>query len=61
MKDLGYSVHGIGKWHLGMCSYDYTPTKRGFDSFYGIYNGMSDYYTKSITSRTARDGGYDFR
>ena len=61
MKDLGYSVHGIGKWHLGMCSYDYTPIKRGFDTFYGLYNGAGDYYSKTMNSRLVPDGGYDFR
>ncbi len=55
MKKLGYSVHGIGKWHLGHCSWDHTPIKRGFDSFYGFYNGGTDYYTKIL------DQGFDFR
>lgn len=46
LKDLGYSVHGSGKWHLGYCSWALTPTQRGFDSFYGYYNGHETYYTK---------------
>ena len=35
----------IGKWHLGFCSWSYTPLYRGFDSFYGIYLGAGDHYT----------------
>ena len=41
----GYSTHMIGKWHLGFCSWSYTPLYRGFDSFYGIYLGAGDHYT----------------
>ncbi|KAL5254932.1 hypothetical protein ACHWQZ_G014397 [Mnemiopsis leidyi] len=46
MSEMGYSTHGVGKWHLGYCSWDLTPVKRGFDSFYGYYNGHETYYTK---------------
>lgn len=38
-KDAGYTTHAIGKWHLGHCHQNYTPTYRGFDSFYGFYLG----------------------
>eukprot|EP00484_Ammonia_sp_Unknown_P016451 CAMPEP_0197034286 /NCGR_PEP_ID=MMETSP1384-20130603/12442_1 /TAXON_ID=29189 /ORGANISM="Ammonia sp." /LENGTH=634 /DNA_ID=CAMNT_0042464193 /DNA_START=33 /DNA_END=1934 /DNA_ORIENTATION=+ len=41
----GYTTHIIGKWHLGYQAYEYTPVYRGFDSFYGFYNGGADYYT----------------
>ncbi|CAH3181358.1 unnamed protein product [Porites lobata] len=45
LKEAGYSTHMIGKWHLGFCSWSYTPLYRGFDSFYGIYLGAGDHYT----------------
>jgi len=32
------------QWHLGYYTDDYTPTRRGFDSHYGYYQGSEDYY-----------------
>lgn len=48
MKELGYATHMVGKWHLGYNKWAYTPTYRGFDSFYGYYNGAEDHYTHEI-------------
>jgi arylsulfatase len=33
--ERGYKTKAIGKWHLGN-SGDYLPTRRGFDSFFGV-------------------------
>ncbi|GFY59697.1 arylsulfatase B [Trichonephila inaurata madagascariensis] len=48
LKEIGYSTHIIGKWHLGHCNQSYTPLYRGFDSFLGFYYAEGDYYTHTI-------------
>lgn len=53
-KSAGYSTAIAGKWHLGHFQRDYLPTRRGFDSQYGHYNGAIDYNTH------IRDGGFDW-
>ncbi|XP_076451993.1 arylsulfatase B-like isoform X2 [Babylonia areolata] len=55
LKTLGYATHMVGKWHLGFCSWNCTPTSRGFDSFLGYYNAQEDYYVRTF------EGFYDFR
>nr|XP_011416314.2 arylsulfatase B-like [Crassostrea gigas] len=45
LKDIGYATHMVGKWHLGFCSWNCTPTYRGFDSFFGYYNAQGDHYS----------------
>ena len=34
----------VGKWHLGFFEWSYTPTYRGFESFYGFYTDMEDHF-----------------
>ncbi|KAK7090394.1 arylsulfatase B-like [Littorina saxatilis] len=57
MRDLGYRTHMIGKWHLGFCDWSLTPTRRGFDSFYGFFSGAQGYFNHSGNG----DHAYDFR
>ncbi|GAB6019685.1 Arylsulfatase, variant 2 [Chamberlinius hualienensis] len=45
LKILGYSTHMVGKWHLGYCNWNYTPTYRGFDTFLGYYTGDETYFS----------------
>lgn len=44
LRGAGYATHAIGKWHLGYFANEYTPTGRGFDTFYGYYNENADYW-----------------
>lgn len=45
LKTEGYSTHAIGKWNLGMLTKQYTPTYRGFDTFFGYYAAaLKDYW-----------------
>ncbi|XP_015747345.1 PREDICTED: arylsulfatase B-like, partial [Acropora digitifera] len=44
----GYATHIVGKWHLGYNKWEYTPTYRGFDTFYGYYNAQEDHYDHTL-------------
>ncbi len=43
MKDAGYDTAIIGKWHLGYLP-KFSPNRHGFDEFYGILGGNTDYF-----------------
>jgi arylsulfatase A-like enzyme len=47
LKEAGYRTAMLGKWQLGHYKKDYWPTRRGFDSFYGSFNGDIDYFRKT--------------
>ncbi|XP_043266664.1 arylsulfatase B-like isoform X2 [Venturia canescens] len=61
MKAAGYKTHAIGKWHLGFYKREYTPTYRGFDSHFGYWNGLQDYYNHRVASYTHDYRGFDMR
>lgn len=45
-EELGYPNRAaFGKWHLGHSNVKYHPLNRGFNYFYGHYNGAIDYFT----------------
>ena len=44
LKNAGYDTFMVGKWHLGFFAWEYTPTFRGFDKFYGFYNVCCLFY-----------------
>ena len=63
LKRRGYATHAIGKWHVGYRTEAQTPTRRGFDSFFGFWRCCSDYWlhgdkdgTIDQTNGTAANG-----
>ena len=44
----GYSTYAVTKWQLGYAAWEHTPLYRGFDHFYGFYNGQIDYWNKTL-------------
>ena len=51
LKEAGYRTAMLGKWQLGHYKKDYWPTQRGFDSFYGSFNGDIDCLRKTNQAR----------
>ena len=43
MRTAGYQTSLIGKWHLGSLA-PLRPVDRGFDYFYGLLDGASNYF-----------------
>lgn len=44
LKTAGYSTQMTGKWHLGDKEESQWPLQRGFDKFYGLLEGASNYF-----------------
>ncbi|MWA12152.1 sulfatase family protein [Streptomyces sp. BA2] len=45
LRDAGYATALIGKWHCGYLP-DYSPTRSGWDEFFGNFGGALKYYSK---------------
>ena len=58
LKDMGYSTHIIGKWHLGFYKSEYLPHNRGFDTFFGFYASSLYHYTHVSYNIRPRPGPY---
>ena len=56
----GYSTQMFGKWHLGMSSWDHTPLRRGFEAFFGFFNGAVHYWAHTHPE-TSASSPLDFR
>jgi arylsulfatase A-like enzyme len=44
LKRSGYETTLVGKWHLGLKP-EYGPNRHGYDEFFGILSGATDYFT----------------
>lgn len=44
LKDAGYTTLMTGKWHLGISDKSKWPLQRGFDKFYGLVPGASNFF-----------------
>jgi len=51
LRDAGYHTYLSGKWHLGQHEYDQKPNQRGFEKFYGILAGATNYLNPSPPQR----------
>ena len=61
LQEVGYKTHAVGKWHLGYCDWAYTPTRRGFETFFGFYTHGTDYYERLNSDSDGGFKGYDLR
>ncbi|MFI9824066.1 sulfatase [Streptomyces sp. NPDC052013] len=45
LRQAGYATALIGKWHCGFLP-DYSPTRSGWDEFFGNFGGALEYFSK---------------
>ncbi|CAH1981651.1 unnamed protein product [Acanthoscelides obtectus] len=58
LKKLGYSMHLVGKWHLGAAYKHVTPTRRGFDSHFGYWAGFVGYFDYMASTELTNTTNY---
>src|SRR5436190_15646405 len=51
LRQAGYATTLVGKWHLGSLP-NFSPLKSGYDHFFGIWGGSSDYFIHGPESPT---------
>ena len=44
LKTGGYNTYMTGKWHVGSKKKEWWPMQRGFDKFYGLTHGASNFF-----------------
>jgi len=60
MRQVGYSAHMVGKWHLGHSQWAQTPVGRGFQSHVGSFMWDLESYTKQMWQGPGRVVGRDW-
>jgi len=62
LKSMGkYATYAVGKWHMGYAYQGLLPGSRGFDHFYGFYQGAIHYDNlKYIDIKFGDSNHYDF-
>ncbi|CAG0902099.1 unnamed protein product, partial [Cyprideis torosa] len=50
LQDLGYDTQMVGKWHLGYCKEEFSPTSRGFNGHFGYWNQAIEYWNHTAIS-----------
>lgn len=50
LQKQGYYTALVGKWHLGKMG-KYSPLERGYQSFFGVQDGGSDYFSHGLKGR----------
>ena len=60
LQSAGYRTAMVGKWHLGFHEAAYTPLKRGFEKWYGIFPGGGSHTGHfSVSQPFSARGGTD--
>jgi len=54
LRQAGYRTYMSGKWHVGE-NRPHWPLDRGFDKYYGLISGASNYFELSSGRKMARD------
>jgi len=56
LRALGYRTSLIGKWHMGGPP-EFGPLKSGYEHFFGIVSGATDYFTHKLIFHKREVGG----